>query len=219
MYFYVKTKPVPPNRKTYSLALTKRKPRRGSSLDSPKLLNASSTTCLTGSSSTPRQAGLAQSAIKDQVRKRAIQELPAFTENFIRDLVEKLDDCYDLKHMVISEMTQHKEILVDLFITVGKKELKFIERSGLYFGFAFGLIQMLVYGCYEAAWVLPVFGFLVGFATNMIALKMIFAPIEPTLICGRYWLHGVFLKRQQEASAVFATKMVEVGAWLIHSYI
>jgi uncharacterized membrane protein YheB (UPF0754 family) len=129
----------------------------------------------------------------------------------MRDLVDNLDDCYDIKHMVVSEMTEHKEILVDLFVSVGKKELKFIERSGLYFGFMFGLVQMLVFGFYEAPWVLPAFGFLVGFATNVIALKMIFAPVEPTLICGRWWMHGVFLKRQQEASAVFATKMVESG--------
>jgi hypothetical protein len=35
------------------------------------------------------------------------------------------------------------------------------------------------------------------------ALKVIFQPLEPKNICG-YTLHGIFLKRQTEDSAIFA---------------
>lgn len=65
------------------------------------------------------------------------------------------------------------------------------------------------------AWVLPVAGFIVGWFTNFIALKLIFKPLEPKNICG-YKLHGIFLRRQKEVSEVFArvvcTEIVHVKA-------
>ena len=41
---------------------------------------------------------------------------------------------------------------------VAGPEFKFIERSGLYFGFLFGIIQMFVWIVYPAGWVLPAAG-------------------------------------------------------------
>ena len=57
---------------------------------------------------------------------------------------------------------------------------------------------------YNASWTLPVAGFIVGFITNYLALKVIFAPLEPKVICGVWTLHGIFLKRQKEVSETFA---------------
>src|SRR3546814_6565851 len=37
---------------------------------------------------------------------------------------------------------------------------------------------------YKAWWLLPLCGFVVGYATNAIALKVIFEPVEPVNICG-----------------------------------
>jgi uncharacterized membrane protein YheB (UPF0754 family) len=62
---------------------------------------------------------------------------------------------------------------------------------------------MLVWFFYSESWILPVAGFLVGWVTNWIALKVIFQPIEPRNICG-YSLQGIFLKRQVEVSEIFA---------------
>ena len=41
-----------------------------------------------------------------------------------------------------------------------------------------------------------------GSLTNWLALKIIFAPIEPTYVCGIKF-HGLFLQRQAEISAVY----------------
>ena len=41
------------------------------------------------------------------------------------------------------------------------------------------LLQALIYLFYKGVWVLPVAGFMVGYATNLIALKLIFSPAEP----------------------------------------
>jgi len=59
--------------------------------------------------------------------------------------------------------------------------------------------QLLIYYYYQGAWVLPVAGFIVGYATNWIALKLIFEPANPiNLRCFR--LQGLFIKRQAEVS-------------------
>lgn len=44
---------------------------------------------------------------------------------------------------------------------VGAKELIFIERSGLLFGFIFGCLQTCVWYFYQEDWVLPVGGLVV----------------------------------------------------------
>jgi len=56
---------------------------------------------------------------------------------------------------------------------------------------------------YDGSWLLPVCGFIVGWFTNFLALKVIFRPLHPIAI-GPYKLQGLFLKRQNEVSEVFA---------------
>ena len=48
-------------------------------------------------------------------------------------------------------------------------------------------------------WFLPLAGALCGYATNWIAMWLIFKPIEPTTYLGCITLHGSFLKRQSQA--------------------
>lgn len=64
-------------------------------------------------------------------------------------------------------------------------------------------MQALIYYFYKEAWVLPVAGFLVGYITNWVALKLIFEPALPWNF-GCYTVQGLFLKRQQEASVQLA---------------
>ena len=55
-----------------------------------------------------------------------------------------------------------------LFKDVGANEFRFIEVSGLYFGFLFGLVQMGVFYVVDQShpeygiWLLPLFGFATG---------------------------------------------------------
>ena len=57
----------------------------------------------------------------------------------------------------------------------------------------------MVYYFYDAPWILPVAGFLVGYITNWLALLLIFNPAEPVYV-GPFRFQGVFLKRQAEVS-------------------
>ncbi|GBG28116.1 Sugar phosphate exchanger 3 [Hondaea fermentalgiana] len=160
-----------------------------------------------------------ESAVKEQIKSWSLAELPSFTAGFMSDLVDNLDEVYDLKHMCVREMVLHPDLLVDVFKSVGAKELRFIENSGFYLGFLFGCVQTILFRWAIPTpisdYLLPALGAFVGYFTNLIALKAIFQPIEPRKICcGRVTLHGLFLKRQQVASAKFASKMV---ATVLHS--
>ena len=62
---------------------------------------------------------------------------------------------------------------------------------------------MTIYIFYQGYWVLPVAGFMVGYVTNWIALKLIFEPIDPVDL-GCYKLQGLFLKRQNEVASEYA---------------
>jgi hypothetical protein len=66
-----------------------------------------------------------------------------------------------------------------------------------------GLIQMAVSLFFENPWTLSVGGLIVGLATNWLALKWIFEPVNPTKI-GPFILQGKFLTRQKEVSVEFS---------------
>ncbi|MEZ4852453.1 MAG: DUF445 family protein [Bacteroidia bacterium] len=108
----------------------------------------------------------------------------------------------------MEKLENDKGLLNKIFLDVGREEFKFIERSGFYFGFLFGIIQMAVFWSvvnagYSAGWILPLAGLLVGWATNYLALKMIFEPLRPKRI-GFWNIQGLFLKRQMEVADEYA---------------
>lgn len=51
--------------------------------------------------------------------------------------------------------------VAQVFMEVGAKELVFIERSGLLFGFIFGCLQTCLWYFYQEDWVLPIGGLVV----------------------------------------------------------
>ena len=144
-----------------------------------------------------------------RMRRALLSKMLDDNKVMVRDLLdemrENVDEVLDLRTMCIESIVNHKELLNNCFLKCGAKEFPFIVNSGFYFGFLFGLIQMVVYIFYRAGWVLPVFGLVVGYATNWLALWLIFNPIEETLYCcGKVKMQGLFLKRQAEVSAEFA---------------
>ena len=67
---------------------------------------------------------------------------------------------------------------------------------------------MLLWIFFEVPWTLAAGGAVVGYLTNLIALKLIFEPIEPVKL-GPFVLQGMFLKRQVEVSEEFAECLTE----------
>ena len=138
--------------------------------------------------------------IKDGVYDRVRSEMPKLISGLIAEAAENIEDLIDFKHMLVTRLENDKDLLNRLFLDAGAEEFKFIVRSGLYFGFLFGLIQLGVWIFVKSWWVLPVFGILVGYATNWLAINMIFRPLAPIKI-GRWTIQGLFIRRQREVAA------------------
>ena len=141
--------------------------------------------------------------IKDEVVVVMNIESEHFLVTFMEEVKTHIYDILDIKQMTVAACVREKRLVNKIFQECGDQEFQFIRRSGFYFGFLFGLVQMAVFFVYDASWVLPLFGFLVGWATNWLALKVIFRPLNPHKF-GPFNIQGIFLKRQAEVSETFA---------------
>ncbi len=137
--------------------------------------------------------------VKRKIYQRVKRDAPRLINDIMGQLKINISQMYDLEDMVVTKLCQDKGLLNKIFQEVGAAEFRFIGRSGFYFGLMFGLVQMLVWLCFQQGWLLPAFGLLVGYATNAIALQMIFNPKEPVRF-GPIAFQGLFMKRQQEVA-------------------
>mmetsp|Transcript_24240 Transcript_24240/g.67150 ORF Transcript_24240/g.67150 Transcript_24240/m.67150 type:complete len:410 (+) Transcript_24240:124-1353(+) len=151
----------------------------------------------------PQVWGGIPQAVKDDIIVTADSESGQFLREFMKDMQRHIYDVVDIKEMCVNACVQNKHLIVQIFKECGDKEFAFIRQSGFYFGAMFGVIHMVIFMFYKANWVMPVFGFLVGTATNWLALKVIFSPTQPRTFLG-ITFHGIFMRRQREVSAIFA---------------
>lgn len=141
-------------------------------------------------------------ALKNRIFDELKRRLPAIVEEMMLDLRANIHEALDLTEMVVQQLKDDPRLLIRIFLECGEEEFRFLVKSGIYFGFTFGLVQTVVWYYYPHPWVLPAFGVLVGLATNWLALTLIFNPLEPIRI-GPWAIQGLFLKRQKEASRVW----------------
>jgi len=142
-------------------------------------------------------------AIKERIYEQATAEAPTVISDAFEDIREHVTELIDLKALAIDALVRDKRLLNRIFLEVGDQEFRFIERSGWIFGGLFGLAQMLIWLFYQGTWLLPTAGFIVGYATNALALKMIFEPLRPKSL-GPFRWQGLFLRRQHEVAEAYA---------------
>lgn len=140
---------------------------------------------------------------KNLVYARVEADIPNVVEKMVRDFQYNVIEILDIKELVVEYLSDHPELINEIFLTAGDKEFPFIIRSGLYFGFLLGIPTMVCWYFYQAWWILPFGGLLVGYLTNWIALKIIFEPKEPIKV-GPWKIQGMFLKRQNEVADVYS---------------
>jgi uncharacterized membrane protein YheB (UPF0754 family) len=140
---------------------------------------------------------------KNLVYSRIELDSPNLVNKMVYDFQHNIDEILDIKELVVEQLVQSPELINEIFLKSGEKEFPFIEKSGLYFGFLFGLPTMALWYFYHAWWILPLGGLLVGYLTNWIALKIIFEPKHPVKFAG-FTFQGMFLKRQAEVSRVYS---------------
>ena len=150
----------------------------------------------------PRLWQMLPQAVKTMIYARVRQQMPRLVRNLLHEAGGRIEDLIDFKDMLVRRLEGDRNLLNRLFQEAGRAEFVFIIRSGAYFGFLFGLVQLAVWIFYQGWWVLPVFGLVVGWATNWFALEIIFRPLHPVRV-GPWIVQGLFLKRQREVAAVW----------------
>lgn len=140
---------------------------------------------------------------KQQMYAETAAQFPKVISNLMSEVKQKLPELLDIDRMMIEGLTEDPEMLNHIFLKCGEEEFKFIEKSGLYFGFLFGVVQMIIWNYFQFWWLLPAGGLVVGYLTNFLALKLIFRPVEPVKI-GPIKIQGLFMKRQNEVAEEYA---------------
>ena len=146
--------------------------------------------------------------LKEKARERLKSEIPLVVDKFMKDLRNDLESFVDIKSLVVGAFVRNRGLLNEFFWRCGATEFQFIAWSGLGFGIVFGTPVAILWMIFQPGWILPVTGLVVGWATNWLALKMVFEPLEPKQI-GPFRWQGLFLKRQAEVSAAYGAFFAE----------
>lgn len=164
----------------------------------------------------PRLWAALPAAAKRAVIANVEHRAPAAIGNMLTQLNKNLDQVFDLKHMVVSNLVHDKRVLNRMFQEAAGDAFKFLIRCGLYFGFCIGLVQVIVFGITGWHLVLPLFGLLTGGLTDYIALKMIFRPKEERRIAPGIRWQGLFHNRREQITrdyaALLATDVITPAA-------
>lgn len=92
------------------------------------------------------------------IAKRVKNDAPDVVAAVMDDFKTHVDTIFDLKDMVVTTLMRDKSLINKIFLETGKQEFIFIERSGFYFGFVFGIFQMIGWTFFKAQWQLPCSG-------------------------------------------------------------
>ncbi|MEO9140594.1 MAG: hypothetical protein ABI345_16220 [Jatrophihabitans sp.] len=143
--------------------------------------------------------------IKEAVFARVRAQLPGIVKNITDEIGENVDQLIDAKLMVISYFVKNPELLNELFLIMGRKELTFMQNFGFYFGFPMGFVLFGVLQAVPEWWVLPIGGVIIGWTVNYIGITLIFEPVFPNKWVP--WKQGLLIKRQAEVTELYS-KMV-----------
>jgi uncharacterized membrane protein YheB (UPF0754 family) len=140
--------------------------------------------------------------VREAVHARVRQQLPVIIKSLTDRIGENVEMLIDAKLMVIRYFEEHPELLNSLFREIGRKELRFMQNFGFYFGFPMGVVLFAILHLYPRWWVLPVGGMIIGWVVNYLGVTMIFEPIFPRRWIP--WRQGLFIKRKNEVTEGYA---------------
>ena len=134
---------------------------------------------------------------------RVQSQLPEVVHTVTDEIGEHIDQLLDPKIMVIEHFRENPALVVRIFRDFGQRELNWMVAFGFIFGFLLGIPVAILDHWFGQWWMLPVLGVIVGWATNALGMWLIYEPAEPRQILG-IKVHGLFLRRQNEAAEVYA---------------
>jgi uncharacterized membrane protein YheB (UPF0754 family) len=136
------------------------------------------------------------------VIERVRGQVPETVHLLTEQIGEHIEQLVDVKLMVIKRFDP--ELANRVFLEMGRRELKFIQKFGFFFGFALGIPVAALTHFVTFWWLLPLLGVAVGYLTNWVALWMIYEPARPRRL-GPFRWQGLFVRRQPEVSEVYAS--------------
>jgi uncharacterized membrane protein YheB (UPF0754 family) len=160
--------------------------------------------------------------VREAVHARVQAQLPAIVRGVTDEIGRNIDQLLDVKLMVIGHLEAHPALVNRIFLDVGQKELRKMINFGFIFGFVLGIPVVFITQAVPHWWMLPICGVVVGWVTNLLAMQMIFEPVEPRMI-GPIKMHGLFMRRQPEVADVYAKIIADdvvtlgnIGAFLLN---
>lgn len=141
--------------------------------------------------------------MRNRVYRWAREQLPGRIEPLVDEFGDDLTQLVDLKALLSRELQTHPDLMNRIFREAGAVELRSVVRWGALIGGLLGLLGLPLWWQLNAPWLLPGIGFVVGFATNWIAINLIFRPLRPRRFLG-WRVQGLFLRRQRQISEVWS---------------
>ncbi|MFT4083011.1 MAG: hypothetical protein QM638_10525 [Nocardioides sp.] len=141
--------------------------------------------------------------VRDLIVLRVQEQLPTIAHRVTSDIGTHIDQLLDPKLMVIEHFREDPEVVVRIFRDFGQRELNLMVAFGFVFGFLLGIPVGVLDSVVRQPWLLPVMGVVVGWATNLLGMWLIFSPATPRRVLG-VTVHGLFPRRQAQAAEVYA---------------
>ncbi|QRY62655.1 DUF445 domain-containing protein [Gordonia sp. PDNC005] len=149
------------------------------------------------------------SAARRAVHSRIQQQAPVVVEKLLDEMRADIPRYLDLQYLAVTTLVRNKEKLNTLLKTVTSDAMSFVRRSGIYFGFGIGLVQMVAWALFQNPWIMPIFGFSVGFISDYIALNMLFRPQLPKKYLGFIRFQGLLHAHRDKITRDYAKILAE----------
>lgn len=140
---------------------------------------------------------------RDRVIRSAQNRAPEVVGNLLAQMRGDLSQVVDIQYLTVSTLVRNKAKLNRLMRETSGGAMAFVRRSGIWFGFGIGLVQMVAWGTIHNIWLLPIFGLITGFVSDYVALQMLFEPRRAKKVMG-IKLHGVIHAQREEITRNYA---------------
>jgi uncharacterized membrane protein YheB (UPF0754 family) len=141
---------------------------------------------------------------RQAIQSRIQAQAPRIVENMLNEMKADLSRYVDLQFLAVTTLVRNKDKLVKLMRSVSDDAMAFVRRSGIYFGLGIGLVQMVAWALFKNPWIMPAFGFAVGFISDYIALNMLFRPVQPTTVLGVIRFQGLLHAQRDKITRDYA---------------
>ena len=141
---------------------------------------------------------------RKSIQNRIHSQAPRIVENTLTEMKGDLSRYVDLQFLAVTTLVRNKDKLVKLFRSLSTDAMAFVRRSGIYFGLVIGVVQMIAWALFKNPWIMPAFGFAVGFISDYIALNMLFRPQQPTKYLGFIPFQGLLHAQRDKITRDYA---------------